>query len=353
METSRVEDLVGLVLRKEFPDFPLKQHISKSLNRLNISCPYCGDSKNSRKKRGNFYLDTLSYKCYNGGCGIFRDSVSFFKDFGIYDSLSGGEKKEILQLLQENKSKRNDSYGKIDFSFFIDFDFNSILLDRDDFCNKLGLINVDKSKILVYIKRRHQKPDSRFAWDPRKERLFLFNLTPDNKIMGLQIRNMNSIKGSAKYLTYRLSGIYTKLLNINDQHIIEKAQKVDPISHVFGLGTIDFGKPITVFEGPMDSWLWENSVGLCSIENRFPFGVNDIKYWYDWDDAGIKKASELLGEGKKVFNWGKFLEEHSITKNKKWDLNDLVIHLRTTEKKINKFDNYFTKDVLDLGYFIR
>jgi hypothetical protein len=53
-----------------------------------------------------------------------------------------------------------------------------------------------------------------------------------------------------------------------------------------------------------------------------------------------------------VFNWGKFLEDHTITKNRKWDLNDLVIHLRKTGKKIRRFENYFTDDVLDLGYFI-
>jgi hypothetical protein len=173
MEISRVEDLVGLVLRKEFSDFPSKQSVSKSLNRLNICCPYCGDSKNHRKKRGNFYLDTLTYKCYNGGCGIFKDSISFFKDFGIYESLSGGEKREIIQILDENKNKRNNAYGKIDFSFFVDNDFDSILIDRNEFCSKLGLIDVDKSKIIVYIKRRHQTPDSRFAWDPKKERIFL------------------------------------------------------------------------------------------------------------------------------------------------------------------------------------
>lgn len=353
MEILRIEQLVSEVLRKEFSNFPLKQNISKSLNRFNISCPYCGDSKNPRKKRGNFYLDTLTYKCYNGGCGIFKDSISFFKDFGIYNSLSGGEKKEISLILDENKNRKNAVYGKIDFSYFVDNDFLSCLIDRNDFCSSLGLVDVDKSKIIVYVKRRYQPADLRFAWDPKKERLFLFNLTPDNKIIGLQIRNMNSIKGSSKYLTYRLSGIYSKLLGINEELLIEKAKSVDPISHVFGIGSLDFGRDITVFEGPMDSWLWGNSVGLCSIENKFPFGVNNLRYWYDWDSAGIKKSMDLLGEGKIVFNWGKFLEEHDITKNRKWDLNDLVIHLRSSGKKIKRFDNYFTKDVLDLRYFVR
>jgi hypothetical protein len=61
---------------------------------------------------------------------------------------------------------------------------------------------------------------------------------------------------------------------------------------------------------------------------------------------------DLLAKGFTVFNWGKFLEENNITKNRKWDLNDLVVHLRTTGKKIKRFDNYFTNEALDLRYFI-
>ena len=192
----------------------------------------------------------------------------------------------------------------------------------------------------------------KFAWDPRKERLFLFNLTPDEKIIGLQVRNMNSIKGSSKYLTYKLSGIYEKLLNVTDETILDRARDVDPISNVFGIGNLDFSSDITVFEGPMDSFFWPNSVGLCSLENRFPFDVENKKYFYDWDKAGIVKSMDLLSKGETVFNWGKFLEENGITKNRKWDLNELVVHLRAIGKKVKRMDNYFTNDILDLRYFI-
>jgi hypothetical protein len=163
---------------------------------------------------------------------------------------------------------------------------------------------------------------------------------------------MNSVKGSPKYFTYKLSGIYEKLLYATDKELIEKARTVDPISHVFGIGVLDFSSDITVFEGPMDSWFWSNSVGLCSLENKFPFDVENVRYWYDWDKAGIEKTMDLLSKGQTVFNWGKFLEENNISKNRKWDLNDLVVHLRTTGKKIKRLDNYFTNDVLDLRYFI-
>lgn len=139
---------------------------------------------------------------------------------------------------------------------------------------------------------------------------------------------------------------------VQDKELIERARTVDPISHVFGIGFLDFSLPITIFEGPMDSWFWPNSVGLCSLENKFPFEVDNIRFWYDWDKAGKEKTSGLLGEGFTVFNWGAFLEENDITKNRKWDLNDIVVHLRSTGKKIKRFENYFTNDALDLRYFI-
>ncbi len=352
MEISKVESLVREILAKQFPGNPGKQIVYKAGNRLNVSCPYCGDSNDSRKKRGNFYLDTLAYKCYNGGCGIFKDSISFFKDFSVYSRLSGSERDEIKFILDENRGKRRSVYGNVDISLFFGNDINEILISRSEFMEKLGLRNVFGSKIQRYIKRRHQKTDNRFAWDDKREKLFLFNLSPDDKIMGLQVRNMQSIKGSSKYLTYKLSGIYEKLLKVTDEETLNRAREVDPISHVFNIGTLDFTSPITVFEGPMDSWFWKNSVGLCSIENKFPFDVEGLRYWYDWDKAGIEKSMDLLSKGFIVFNWGKFLEENSITKNKKWDLNDLVVHLRSTGKKIKRLDGYFTDDILDLRYFI-
>jgi hypothetical protein len=352
MQPEKVEDTLRLVLSREFRDSPAKQIIYKAGTRLNFSCPYCGDSHDAKKKRGNFYLDTLAYKCYNGGCGIYKDIISFFKDFSVYSRLTGEEREEIRSILDEGKTKRRSAYGKIDIGYFFENDISDVLIDRSNFIEKLKLQEVWGSSIQRYITRRSQKLDKKFAWDNKKERLFLFNLTPDDKIIGLQVRNMNSAKGSPKYFTYKLSGIYEKLLYVTDNEFLEKARAVDPISHVFGIGTLDFSSDITVFEGPMDSWFWTNSVGLCSLENKFPFEVDNVRYWYDWDKAGIEKTMDLLSKGQTVFNWGKFLEENGISKNRKWDLNELVVHLRTTGKKIKRFDNYFTSDVLDLRYFI-
>jgi len=351
MNQEKIKKLLTQILKKEFKN-PNKHTIYLSGNRLNFSCPYCGDSKDPRKKRGNFYLDTLTYKCYNGGCGIFKDSISLFRDFDLYNQLTVDEISEISELINENKKKKRTIYGNVDINHFFDININDILIDRNYFVNQLKLIDVTNTRIEKYLRRRSQEIDNKFAWDPKRERLFLFNLSPNNKIIGLQIRNMNNDKKMAKYLTYKLSGIYEKLLYVTDKDILEKAKKIDSISHVFGIGSLDFSNTVTIFEGPMDSWLWKNSVGLCSLENKFPFDMDDMQYWYDWDKSGIEKTIELLYKGYTVFNWGKFLDENDLTKNRKWDLNDLVIHLRSTGKKIKRFEQYFTNDPLDIAYFI-
>ena len=352
MQDTRIEDLINTVLVKEFPGEHNKHKIYRAGNRLNFSCPYCGDSRDGRKKRGNFYLDTLSYKCYNGGCGIFKDIYSILKDFSLVGNLDQDEKTEILDILHSRKERRKTYYGDIDISIFFDEDIKNYIIPRSEFMERMGLEEVRGSKIEIYLTRRNQVPDQKFAWDKQKQRLYLLNLSRENNILGLQFRNMQQSGGGSKYYTYKLSGIWEKLLGCKDEKFLDGCKKIDPISSVFNIGTISFNDTITIFEGPMDSFLWKNSVGLCSVENKFPFEMDNLRFWYDWDNAGRAKASELLAEGHLVFNWRKFLTDHGLPTNKKWDLNDLVNFLRSRQLKIKRFDFYFTDEVLDLKDFI-
>ena len=352
MQDTRIEDLINNVLVKEFPGEHNKHKIYRAGNRLNFSCPYCGDSNDGRKKRGNFYLDTLSYKCYNGGCGIFKDIYSILKDFSLVGKLEQDEKTEILDILHNRKERRKTYYGDIDISIFFDEDIKNYIIPRSEFMERMGLEEVRGSKIEIYLTRRNQVPDQKFAWDKEKQRLYLLNLSRENNILGLQFRNMQQSGGGSKYYTYKLSGIWEKLLGCKDENFLDGCRKIDPISSVFNIGTISFNDTITIFEGPMDSFLWKNSVGLCSVENKFPFEMDNLRFWYDWDNAGRAKASELLAEGHLVFNWRKFLTDHGLPTNKKWDLNDLVNFLRSRQLKIKRFDFYFTDEVLDLKDFI-
>lgn len=352
MEVRRIEELIKAVLQNAFKGDVSKQKIYLAGNRMNFSCPYCGDSNNSRKKRGNFYLNTLSYKCYNGGCGIFKDGYTFFRDYKVNSEITQEERSSILEIIRDGKEKRKTVYGDVDISLFFDTDFKKFVIPREVFMQKLNLVDVSGSKIEPYIKRRNQIGDERFAWDDEKEKLYLLNLSKDKEIMGLQVRGMSKNFGGAKYYTYKLSGIWEKLFGVTNEQFLAECAKIDPISHVFNISSISFDRTITIFEGPMDSWFWKNSVALCSVENKFPFEFEDIQYWYDWDNAGRKKTSELLTQGAKVFNWKKFLVENNLPLNRKWDLNDLVNYLRMKNLKIKRLENYFTREVLDLTYFI-
>lgn len=354
MQSSRVEDLIQTILSREFSGEISKQKIYKAGNRLNFSCPYCGDSRDGKKKRGNLYLDTLSYKCYNGGCGIFKDMYNILKDFHLLDKVDAKEKSDILSVLQEKRESRKSFHSEIDISLFFEEDIKKYVIPREIFMQRMKLSDVKESKIEIYLTRRNQVPDEKFAWDPVKQRLYIFNLSREGNIIGLQFRNMQYGGGSggSKYYTYKLSGIWEKLLKCTDEDFLNGCRKIDPISTVFNIGRISFNDKITIFEGPMDSFLWKNSVALCSVENRFPFDMDNIQFWYDWDGAGRSKSSELLVEGSSVFNWKKFLDEHQISTNKKWDLNELVNFLRAKSLKIKRFENYFTEEVLDLKDFI-
>jgi predicted RNA-binding Zn-ribbon protein involved in translation (DUF1610 family) len=352
METTKIENLVETILRKSFPGDSSRQKIYLAGNRINFSCPYCGDSSTSRKKRGNFYLTTLCYKCYNGGCGIFKDGYDFFSDFEVLSDVASEDRQEILRIIKEGKQKRKTHYGDVDISLLFEIDFKKCVIPRDDFVQRLKLQDVENSAISGYLKRRNQVPDQKFAWDPTEERLFLFNLTKDQEILGLQVRTMSKSSRASKYYTYKLSGIWEKMLGETNPDFLDECCKIDPVSHVFNIGQISFDRTITIFEGPMDSWFWENSVALCSIENKFPFEFDDIRFWYDWDKAGRTKSLEMLTRGDCVFNWKKFLEDHNLPLDKKWDLNDLVNHLRIKKMKVKRFEDYFTRDTLDLTYFM-
>ncbi len=297
-------------------------------------------------------MTTLCYKCYNGGCGIFKDGYDFFSDFEVLSDVASEDRQEILRIIKEGKQKRKTHYGDVDISLLFEIDFKKCVIPRDDFVQRLKLQDVENSAISGYLKRRNQVPDQKFAWDPTEERLFLFNLTKDQEILGLQVRTMSKSSRASKYYTYKLSGIWEKMLGETNPDFLDECCKIDPVSHVFNIGQISFDRAITIFEGPMDSWFWENSVALCSIENKFPFEFDDIRFWYDWDKAGRTKSLEMLTRGDCVFNWKKFLEDHNLPLDKKWDLNDLVNHLRIKKMKVKRFEDYFTRDTLDLTYFM-
>ena len=338
--------MVLKVLQNRFPGDARKQRIYSGSGRLNFSCPYCGDSSDYKKKRGNLYTDSLSFKCYNGGCAIFRDLYGFLKDFELQGEVTPDQITEIKEI---GKVKRSTRRGSGNLDVFLLEAYKDLIPTREFLKKKLDLIELPYAA-QQYLKERYQDPDDRFLWEPRKKSMFLLNLTANGEhVLGLQIKNMNK-NATNKYYTYRLSGIYKNLFRERNQEIIEKAAELDGISCVFGFSTLNLESPVTIFEGPFDSFLYRNSVGLCSINNKFPFDVEDKRYFLDGDTAGREAAQKLLKEGEKVFLWKKFLEENGFPTRDKWDLNDIVVYAHKNGLKIKNLENYFSNSSWDLIY---
>lgn len=346
ISVDRVKGIITSALLKFFGNNPQRLKIYQGAGRLNFCCPYCGDSKDPNKKRGNLYTDTLTYKCYNGGCGVFKNLNQFTRDFEIQSMLSSDEISEIAEI-SRNSTVRKKIRNSLDY-FFAE-NYKDILIDREDFKEKLGLTEVKGTYGEKWLLERNHNPDSKFLWDPSRRNLYLLNLSGDEtKILGIQIRPIAKKNGGSKYYTYKLSGIYKNLFKVTDPDIILKAEEVDPISSVFGFSTVDLDSMITTFEGPMDAWLCPNSIALCSINNPFPFDVTNKRWMLDGDAIGRQKSRDLLEKGEEVFLWGRFIKECDLPERDKWDLNDVVNYVRSTGKKIKRLDNFFSSDKWDI-----
>lgn len=345
LSVERVKGIVHEALRGYFGDNEQRLRIYTGGNRLNFCCPYCGDSKDPRKKRGNLYLDSLTYKCYNDGCSIFRNLNTFVRDFEIRDMLTTDEISEISEMSRSTIARKKISNS---LDFYFSKNYKDILVSRQILKDKLGLWEVKGTFAETWLNDRNQIPDARFLWDNKRKNIYLLNLSGDEtSVIGLQVRNIVKKYGS-KYYTYKLSGIYKNLLYISDPEVIKKAEEIDPVSSVFGFSTVDLDSMITVFEGPFDAWLCPNAIALCSINNQFPFDVTNKRWLLDSDTAGRNKSREIIQEGEEVFLWTKFLNDHDLPERPKWDLNDVVNYVREKGMKINRLDNYFSSNALDM-----
>jgi len=333
----RLLKLLQPILEKRFPGNQGKQKIRPYRDRISFACPYCGDSmKSDYKKRGNFILSGKFagfFKCHN--CDEFKRIDKFFRDFKIDLDL------DVINYIAKNiEDFSNYADVKYDMSLFLDMKtIEQYAIDRQEFLKSFGLIEVKESPVWSWLKNRMQYDDSKFMYNSSKNFLVILNLTPSGKILGAQKRNF---KGENKYLTYKIKKIY-ELLKRN----IDVPDEIDVISQIFNICLLNYSKPITLFEGPFDSFLFKNSVANTGANKSFPFDV-PLRYWYDYDKTGNEKTIEKINDGKEVFLWSKFIYDHELPYRTKWDLNDVIIWFKNNNKKIPNFNEYFSDDELDI-----
>ena len=172
-------------------------------------------------------------------------------------------------------------------------------------------------------------------------KLFVLNLTDKGNVFGLQVRSFNN--NDAKYKTYNLQKLHEIILRDN----VVIPDDINTLSMLFNIFLVDCTAPITVVEGPMDSFLLNNCVALCGASKNmdFPFAV---RFLFDDDKAGREHAIEKIREGYEVFLWDKFKKDLGLDDRKKWDMNDVWIWCGDHRVQFPSIEGYFSSDELDL-----
>ena len=373
MTIEEITAFVETVLRKRFHDVLEKQKIDGSSDRkLNFACPICGDSqKKVSKKRGNLYLDTKHYKCFNDGCMAYMSLSEFVakmsREHGIMLPsfvLEDGFKATPTPKKTENQLIR-----------FLTSD-TSQLVTISEVINRFSLKRLDMvpdtSIAYQYIKSRYLhliKDYGDFLYtDSQDNKVFIFNFDKKSgKLLGFAMRTLNE-SISQKYIIRS----YTDLTQIFSQLGISK-QLVDDanfLNNYFNILNIDFSKPIRITEGQFDSMFIDNAIatsGATKARSIFAgLGAKSAtQVIFDRDKAGKTQMMNFIKQGYSVFLWNKAIgdlkkkystKDDLLNLTKVKDINDLFKFLQTrdTNHSIEKFNvwinGYFSESIFDLGY---
>lgn len=345
---SKIKVLVNQVLAKEHKETN-KQSIKDMPGRITLACPYCGDSTtDDKKKRGNLYWNTLQYHCFN--CGEHSDVYSLLKDHGI--KLNTDDTIEIIDYVKEHKIEVRE-VDVLQHGTFVKI--LELAPTKQDLRDKLGFKDIEPGDPAYFYLRNRllSKKLKYFMYCPKDKRIYVLNLGPDDKVIGMQSRALTKGRFS-KYLTYDLSKIREWIgspLELTE----EEGVSINKMSTLFGILEVNMMIPVTVFEGPLDRLFMNNSLALASVsrDTEELDEIPTIRYMFDNDKAGKDKMIQKLKRGKSVFMWQRFIEDNKLDKYHKQikDLNDLVIASWELKSQCFKqIESYFSTSHLDAYY---
>lgn len=370
MDTNYIKSIVQKILNKEFAN-SYKRQIKDYPDRINFSCPYCGDSHNNvRAKRGNIWFNKLIYICFN--CDKRTSFDKFSKDFN--EVLDPEKKLEIIEHLESN----------VDFSDYESDILETKLEDLIELSDLENAFNVRKvspifdfkpvqtnSGVYKYLLGRGIPPNlhkdiyqAKYSkGDEGYEHIIVFLNRRGNKVLGLQVRNLKM--GRRRFFViYNWEHLY-HWVNGDDVEVdMNKSIVYNKLSYFFNILNVNFEKKITLFEGYLDSLFYPNSIGMVGVntDDRFLKSNNlDLQYFYDNDNTGDKNSAFKIKSGEKVFLWQKLLNNivdkkktndphkllYRISKVK--DLNKLAELIPDPFKKLN-LSEYFSEDENDIRW---
>lgn len=356
------------ILKSRFPNIPEKQKINPNNRGFKIACPYCGDSRTDpSKKRGNVYIKSNSYKCYNDGCLKFTSLGKFIADFSIqygidimsidldFDSnwkkssvkLKTGRDNPIVKYLKDN-----GDYDKLlDVNYFIKYYGLRTMSDLPQGITDVGNFITERRLDLSYSFQQL------CYFDAMYDKVYFLNIhIPTGKVLGLSYRMIHT--KNFKIYTY---DTMKELWGIDID--FEDPDTVSTLGNYYNILNINFNEPVALTEAQIDSMFILNCMGIQGIsKTQFLFDyIEDVEYnmLFDSDSAGLKEMLTDGLEGKGFIMWTKLKDDlrkinisdaRKIKKIK--DINDLfryfydIYKINTNDFQI-LINKYLTNDPMD------
>ncbi len=370
MDRKIIVSLVRQILEKEFKS-PEKRRIHEYADRLNYACPVCQDSKDDRKKRGNLYLNRLYHICFNCGSKMTLDRLC--RQFDL--SMDPSTKLEMVEYLnsQIQVSDYQDEMDEFDFSALVSMgDLERVLSSRDHGISDFrpvragGPVSAYLSDRMITGNMRDNIYEARywFGTHSYEDIMCLLNRRGD-RVISMQIRNLKSGK-RRMFKIYNYEALRKWVLPAESEELdVNTLVTLNKLSYYFNIFNVDFSREITIFEGYLDSLFFPNSIGVIGVNTSMKFlEVNSglsIRYFFDNDAAGHRKAEQKLTQGFSVFLWKKLFDfvvamkpasdpyrlMHRISKVK--DLNELRTVSGDTFPKLG-LEEHFSADAFDISY---
>ena len=365
---DNIEEKIKRILDDKFKkDSFHKRQIDHYSDRINFACPFCGDSlKDPRKKRFNIYLNSLSCHCFN--CNHHSGINSFLKQFD--EELSMEDKIQVHEIQQSSKKfEKRISNNQSSFSFQL---LDKLAIPKSILFKMLNLTTPYKSKECSdYLNSRNIniKQWRYFAYNEKTQELYILNINSNDRIIGMQIRQLNPNSKKARYLTRSLSKIYSdifkkdlsllisrilKSMNNGEKYIMEEdgieniQANIDRLSGLFNVMNVDMSIPLTIVEGPIDSLCIDNAIALQGANklNDYFDEIKMVRFLFDNDKIGKEHSIKKLKSNKKTFLWGMYIKKMNI-KNKVKDIND-IFRLNLFNKEV--YESCFSDDDFDVMF---
>ena len=364
-----LQDFIQTVLENEFPGESRKQEIRSTKNGFNFACPFCGDSaSNVNAKRGNIWLNSKAYKCFNDGCMLWMPLKRFISAFTDKYSIDISDLDIDFEAEFDPRDRNLKIVDNNIMNFLYDTGAFATMLDLEYVKNRFSLINLRdlpaESEVRKFLDKRlllnvPNAYDEVYA-DPSDKVIYIFNYhKATGKILSLATRKI-------EYKKYKVIPYSHLCEALKIAPVMDHADALDQLGEYYNILNVDLRKPVKTTEGQIDSMFLQNAIATQGVTKSMFLldSVPDGNVWtmFDRDHGGVDASVREMQAGRRAFMWSLLIRRlkrkytpDDLALSKIKDTNDLYVYMYSKTKlplwRFNELvDGYFTSSRFDMVY---